>query len=131
MLFAQDGMPVKSMLVPLVDATAVPDTIFAVEDHEVPFVVNRTLPVVVGETAVTALVPLPIRAPPEVRDVAPVPPCATVTAVPDWRTVPLTFGRVSVVLLAAAPASRVTPPPPEPLTLTGIRQCSTLSRREP
>ena len=46
--FTQDGMLVKSMLVPLVDATAVPLTIFCVDDHTDPSAVNRTLPAVVG-----------------------------------------------------------------------------------
>ena len=41
--FTQDGMLVKSMLVPLVDACAVPCTIFAVEDHVVPLVLKGML----------------------------------------------------------------------------------------
>ena len=46
----QDGMLVKSMLVPLVVATAVPLTIFAVDDQFVPSVLNIVLPAVVGDT---------------------------------------------------------------------------------
>jgi hypothetical protein len=45
-------------------------------------------------------------------------------------TVPSVFGRSSVELAEAVPASRVTPPPPEPLIETGITQCSKLSRTE-
>jgi hypothetical protein len=43
-------MLVKSILVPLVDATAVPRTIFCVDDHTDPSAVNSTLPAVVGDT---------------------------------------------------------------------------------
>ena len=49
MRFTQDGMLVKSMRVPLVDATDVPRTIFCVDDHTDPSAVNSTLPAVVGE----------------------------------------------------------------------------------
>jgi hypothetical protein len=49
MRLAQDGMLVKSMLVPLVVATAVPLTIFCVDDHTDPSAVNSTLPAVVGD----------------------------------------------------------------------------------
>jgi hypothetical protein len=49
MRFTQLGMLVKSMLVPLVDATEVPCTIFCVDDHTDPSAVNSTLPAVVGE----------------------------------------------------------------------------------
>ena len=47
----------------------------------------------------------------------------TLPAVPGavLMTVPVVLGSVSVELLAAAPASRVTEPPPEPLIDTGIR----------
>jgi hypothetical protein len=44
--------------------------------------------------------------------------------------VPSVFGSVSVELAEAAPASRVTAPPPVPLIPTGIRQCSKLIRME-
>jgi len=42
MRFTQDGMLVKSALVPLVVVTAVPDTIFAVAVYDVPLVLNGT-----------------------------------------------------------------------------------------
>jgi hypothetical protein len=50
----------------------------------------------------------------------------TLPAVPGavLMTVPFVFGNVSVVSEAAAPASRVTEPPPEPLIETGIRSHS-------
>jgi hypothetical protein len=44
MRFTQLGMLVKSMLVPLVEATDVPRTIFCVDDHTDPSAVNSTLP---------------------------------------------------------------------------------------
>ena len=50
MRFTQEGMLVKSTAVPLVVATAVPRTIFAVDDQLVPSVLNIVLPAVVGET---------------------------------------------------------------------------------
>jgi hypothetical protein len=48
--FTQLGMLVKSTAVPLVVATAVPRTIFCVDDQFVPSVLNIVLPAVVGET---------------------------------------------------------------------------------
>jgi hypothetical protein len=48
--FTQLGMLVKSTAVPLVVATAVPRTIFCVDDHTDPSAVNSTLPAVVGDT---------------------------------------------------------------------------------
>jgi hypothetical protein len=48
MRFTQAGKPVNVMLVPLVEATDVPCTIFCVEDHTDPSAVNSTLPAVVG-----------------------------------------------------------------------------------
>jgi hypothetical protein len=84
-----------------------------------------------GGAALVQAEPLLVKTFPLVPgEVSPVPPCAGVTAVPDCKTVPFTFGKVSVVLEAAAPASSVTPPPPEPLIETGIRQCSKLIRQE-
>jgi hypothetical protein len=55
--FTHEGMLVKSMLVPLVDATDVPETIFAVEDHVVPLVLKGMFPVAVGAAATTATPP--------------------------------------------------------------------------
>jgi hypothetical protein len=108
--------------------TLMPVDVGAVDAHALPVLV-RTLPAVLGATAVTALVPLPMRTALAVKVAAPVPPCATVTAVPDWRTVPVTLGNVSVVSAAAAPASRVTEPPPEfAFMITGIAKSSS-SRR--
>jgi hypothetical protein len=78
-----------------------------------------------GGAALVQAEPLLVKTLPLVPgDVSPVPPCAAVTVVPDCRIVPFTFGSVRVVLEAAAPASRVTPPPPEPLIETGIRSPS-------
>jgi hypothetical protein len=88
--------------------------------HAVPLLV-RMLPEVLGATAVTALVPLPMRTALEVSVDAPVPPCDTERVPLVTRRVPLVLGSVSVESAAAAPASKVTEPPPEPLMVTGIR----------
>ena len=96
--FTVAGMLVKSMLVPLVDATAVPIVIpvdvGADDTHAVPLLVS-TFPEVLGAVLMT---------------------------------VPVVLGSVSVVSVAAAAAERVTEPPPVPLIDTGTRRHSNSCR---
>jgi hypothetical protein len=63
------------------DWTLMPVEVGAVDAHALPVLV-RTLPAVLGATAVTALVPLPMRTAFAVNVVAPVPPLATDMVVP-------------------------------------------------
>jgi hypothetical protein len=75
--FTQDGIDVKSIAVPDVEATDVALEMLGALDQVVPLVVNNTLPAVVGATKVGVDVPAPIITEPEVKVVAPVPPLAT------------------------------------------------------
>ena len=96
-----------------------PPTAGAALAHVVPLLVS-TLPFVPGATVVTALVPLPSSTLFAARDVAPVPPLATGSVPPVVTSVPPVVGSVSVLSLAVAGTSRVTEPPPEELSLTGM-----------
>jgi hypothetical protein len=93
-------MPVKSILVPDVDACAVPDvsTLLLIED--------TTAPVIVGLVNVGLVNVLPVS--------------VCVAARPT--SVSVTAGSVSVLVPATAGASIVTDPDVEPLSFTGIRQ---------
>ena len=103
MRFTQDGIDENVMLVPLVDATAVPDvrTLLAI--------VDTTAPDMVGLVSV-----LLVR----------------VCVVTRSTSVEVLDGSVSVLLDATAAASICVKPEVDPLSLIGIRQCSKLTQME-
>jgi len=86
----------------------------AADVHVVPLEVN-TLPLVPGATTCSALVPLPKSTLFAVNEVAPVPPCATVTAAFVVKMFALALGRVKVFLVEAGPENSVKPFPVPPL----------------
>ena len=96
MRFTQAGIPVNVMLVPLVEATEVPCTIFCVDDQFVPSVENIVFPAVVGDND------------------APVPPLAVGRIVVPWRLVEPVH--VAICPLVGVPVI-VTPPVNVPMLM--------------
>ena len=92
----------------------------ALEAQVVPLLVS-TLPLEPGATTCNAEVPLPSKTLFAVSDVAPVPPCATVTAVAVVSTVPVASGSVKVLLADKVVGASVTryedEPPARPKTI--------------
>ena len=89
MRFTQDGMDENVMLVPLVDATAVPDVkgyAPALEDHADPLLVN-TFPEVPGDGPVRVNVPDVVTGPPVKVNPDTVELALTLVTVPDPETV--------------------------------------------
>jgi hypothetical protein len=80
----------------------------ATDAHAVPLLV-RTFPEVLGETAVTVEIPLPISTPLAVSVVAPVPPDATGRTPEVDITEIVTKSRPFQATKAAVPATMVTP----------------------